>query len=186
MPRPSLKSERRAQILNAYGRCIARLGVEGATLEQVADEAGLARALIRHNVGNRDALLEVFSTEFVARSQAETEAMIAQLPGTDRPRILIDWLFDPGFEDHQQVRIANALLAAAAGAPELAARMRAWTEHFIDALEPVFGDRVAAVGVAGLYFNVEAMAPLAQIDRLRAQSKTAARRLAGVEPDGEG
>ena len=54
MARPSVKEERREQILTAYEQCVARYGVEGATLDKVAEEAGLARPLIRHNIGNRE------------------------------------------------------------------------------------------------------------------------------------
>ena len=34
MPRPSLKAQRSEEILDAYERCVARYGVEGATLEK--------------------------------------------------------------------------------------------------------------------------------------------------------
>ena len=43
MARPSVKDERTEAILAAFERCVARHGVEGATLQRTADEAGLAR-----------------------------------------------------------------------------------------------------------------------------------------------
>jgi len=180
MPRPSLKTERQSQILDAYGRCLALYGVEGATLERVASEAGLARALIRHNVGNRDDLLARFVERFLDQSKALTRAMMDSLPDADRPGALIAVLFDPAYTDDQSVRIANALIVAAAERPDLAKSMRVWSSDFTDALEQVFEDRVVAQAIASLYADVEAMAPLgADLDR-RALSRRAARRLAGL------
>ena len=43
MGRPSIKAERREQILDAYETCVARFGVGGASLEKIAETAGLAR-----------------------------------------------------------------------------------------------------------------------------------------------
>ena len=53
MARPRVTAERREEILAAFARCVARDGVEGASLQQVADEAGLARGLLRHHLGQR-------------------------------------------------------------------------------------------------------------------------------------
>ncbi len=50
--RPSRTEERRLEILEAFGRCVARSGLEATTLEDVAREAGLQRAMIRHHVGD--------------------------------------------------------------------------------------------------------------------------------------
>lgn len=55
-----MASERTGQILDAVARCIARRGIDGFTLEQVAAESGLSRSLIRHYAGNRDNLIAMF------------------------------------------------------------------------------------------------------------------------------
>ena len=80
MPRRSLKEERRSQILDAFEICVARYGVEGATLERVAEEAGLARPLIRHNVGNREDLLDALLERYLESSEHSMRQLLAALP----------------------------------------------------------------------------------------------------------
>ncbi len=68
MARPTVAAERRAQILDATQRTMALHGVSGATLDRIAEAAGMSRGHVRHFVGNRDQLLadtarEVFSDE---------------------------------------------------------------------------------------------------------------------------
>lgn len=57
MGRPSVKAERREQILAATARCVARYGLAGLTLEKVSEESGMSRGHVRHYVGNRDDLI---------------------------------------------------------------------------------------------------------------------------------
>ena len=87
--RPTNRDERHKQVMHALVRCVARFGLDGATLSQVAEEAGLARPLIRHHIGNREDMIAAL-TDFVLKTFAEqTEAMVdalwkhsAQLVGT--------------------------------------------------------------------------------------------------------
>ena len=57
MPRPSLKDAKSKEILDAFVRCAARFGLDGSTLERIADEAGIQRPMIRHYLGNRDQMI---------------------------------------------------------------------------------------------------------------------------------
>ena len=183
MPRPSLKDERRAEILDAYGRCIARYGVEGATLEKTAEEAGLARALIRHNVGNKDELLDAFLHRFLGASTGASDNLFASLPADDRLQTMVSWLFDPRYTNAQEVNVTNALLIAATDRPELARRLRRWTFDFIAAvraeLQTTFPDApddkidAVATGVAAIYFNFDSMTPLGGQSKLRRWSEAA-------------
>ena len=43
MARPIVKDQRRAEILDAFEACVARYGVEGATLAKTAEQAGLGQ-----------------------------------------------------------------------------------------------------------------------------------------------
>lgn len=186
MPRPSLKEERRAEILDAYGRCIARHGVEGATLEMTAEEAGLARALIRHNVGNKDDLLDAFVERFLGDASGAAETLFNALPGKNRVTSLLDWLFDPNYMDLHEVNLTNALVRAAIGRPALAERLLHWTAGFVGMIGRVLkeecpgadDDTIEAVanGIAAIYFNVATMTPLGG-NRMRPYSEAAARLL---------
>lgn len=183
MPRPSKKDERREEILSAYGRCVARFGVDGATLERVADEAGLARALIRHNIGNKDALLLAFVDYFVAKDNATTDQFFSELPQKNRLKTLIRYLFDFDYARDESTRIGNALLAAGSEHPALAAKLRAWSQGFVDQLEHELklafpnakpkARRAAAAGVASIYFYCESWAELGGDNELRNRSLSA-------------
>lgn len=190
VPRRSIKEERRAQILDAFEICVARYGVEGATLERVAEEAGLARPLIRHNVGNRDDLLDALLERYLESSEHSMRELVAALPQDKRLETLIDWLFDPAMIDHREVLVSNALIAAAAERPKLARAMRDWTRAFIADIAQVVAEahpeaeqdavEAVAAGIAAAYLSVESMAPLGPMTDLRRASKAAAQRLGGT------
>ena len=193
MPRPSLKQERRAEILDAYGRCVARYGVEGATLERTADEAGLARALIRHHVGNKDQLLEAFVDQFLDEATATSRAFFDSLAKEDRLSSLLYGLFDPSYSNPHQVRVTSALLMAATEYPALAKRLRCWIVDFVSGIQRELhtafpqaeDDRVEAVanGMVALYFNLDTLTTLGGMKRLRSCSEEAARLLISTLSD---
>ena len=184
MARPSIKEERREQILTAFEACVARFGIQGATLEKVAEEADLARALIRHNVGNRDDLLEALVDRFLARSRAAKDAMISGLPKRKRMITLIQRLFDASYFDSELMLLTEALIAGAAQDPKLASRMRQWTADFVASIEKTVRDEfpgasktnaaAVAAGVTGIYFNVVSLSPLGKMPKLLKASKSAA------------
>ena len=187
MPRPSLKKERRTEILDAYGRCIARYGVEGATLEKTAMEAGLARALIRHNVGNKDEMFESFVNRFLDNAYQFADAFFESLPQDERLATMIDSLFDPDYADAHDVSVTNALLIAAIRNRVLAKRLRQWIYEFVARLEAelraaypeadLASTEAVAAGIAGIYFNADTLTPLGGMSKLSDSSRTAARLL---------
>lgn len=184
MARPDIKDARREQILDAFEACVARYGVEGATLARTAEAAGLARPLIRHNIGNREKLVEALVERYVVASREAMDALVDDLPADDRAGALVDRLFDPSGADARLVQIANALIAASAEDADLAKEMQAWLDELIARIRAVFAaerpnaapetvDAVAA-GVTGIYFNVEALYPLGDVRALAVASKNAA------------
>ncbi|MEV0585321.1 TetR family transcriptional regulator [Nonomuraea sp. NPDC050310] len=52
----------KALTVATFTRCVARYGLDGATLQRVADEAGTARGHICHHAGNREELRELFAS----------------------------------------------------------------------------------------------------------------------------
>ena len=171
---------------------MARFGVAGATLERTAEEAGLARALIRHNVGNKDELLDAFLDHFLGKATEETTALFAALPATNRLPTMIRWLFEPRGPDTEEINVTNALFVAAVERPELATRLRRWSEEFTNRigieLHSAYPDaedtRIAAVatGIVGIFFNLDTMSSLGETGRWRQSSEMAANLLvAGLE-----
>ena len=125
--RPPRTEVRRLEILEAFGRCVARSGLEATTLEDVAQEAGLQRAMIRHHVGNRDTLVrkatEYLSAQYLSRA---AEALDAEGNPLDVDALL-DFFFlgDYVFGMPEQNRVFDSLLFAAASDPEACASLRA-------------------------------------------------------------
>ncbi len=97
MGRRSVRAERRQQILVGFEHCIAEHGLAGVTLERVAEYAGVGRAAIRHNVGNRDALIEAALQRIAERHRRQYASLVAALPGEDRVEALMRYLFVGAF-----------------------------------------------------------------------------------------
>ncbi|MCL3816950.1 TetR/AcrR family transcriptional regulator [Aeromicrobium wangtongii] len=94
MGRPSLATERTEQIVLAACRCVARSGLDGATLEQISAESGLSRGHIRHYVGSRDNLMDLVWVRV-------SESFLSELSGvtaTD-PQQQVDQLLDRLFAE---------------------------------------------------------------------------------------
>jgi len=184
MPRPDLKNERREQILLAFERCVARFGMEGATLERTAKEAGLARALIRHNVGNKDDLIAEMTERFFVASSAQWSDLEKALPAENPATALVGQLFEPRGDNAHSVLLTEALISHAAQDKALAKRMRDWLDASLDlicnavrqelsTIDAAQAEAIAA-GILGTYFNVNSLAMIGNTDRLRGASKKAA------------
>ena len=194
MARPSVKEERTEAILDAFERCIARFGVEGASLQRIADEAGLARALLRHHVGNREELIAVLARRFADRTAAEMDDFLAELPAEGRLQAMIDILFDARYASpDSEVLVAEALIAAARTRPELRGILLRWYDDFeaalaaeLQAAYPAAEEdavRTVATGLTGIYFNVDSLTSLEPPEALRKRARAAALRLVGTLGD---
>src|SRR5215469_18291205 len=73
MGRPSLADTRRPQILRAFEDCVLKYGLEGSSLERIAQHAGVRRSLIRHYFGNKDDLAEALVAGIIERTIAESQ-----------------------------------------------------------------------------------------------------------------
>ena len=94
VPRPSLETVRREQILDAFAGCLAARGLEGTTLEAVAAEAGVQRSAIRHFVGNRNDLVAAAVEHLTEKYRACYAVALRDLPrGPRRGERLLDFLF---------------------------------------------------------------------------------------------
>lgn len=184
MGRPSVQAQRREEILDAFEICVAQFGVEGATLERIAEQAGLARPLIRHHLGNREKLVDALADRFFEKWSIRVSKLIDGLPDDRRSEVLLDRLFSSEDLDWQSVLVAEALISCSSSRPQLAKQMSEWLQDYIatisNQLKLAFPSaaaesiRIVSTGVIGIYFNLDSLEPLGAVKNLRKNSKSAA------------
>ena len=187
MGRPSLKKERFEEILDAFEQCVARYGLAGATLEHVSKQAGLARPLIRHHIGNRDDLINALINRYRTKSDNYLDILITGLPEKNRLQTLVDHLFDGQYFDKNLVLVTEALIAASQEYPELDQLISTTIENIIRVFTTELkleypnaqkeNINIVAAGILGIYFNVDSLSMLSNIKKLRSNSKKAALKL---------
>ncbi|MBW2389182.1 MAG: hypothetical protein JRG89_12185 [Deltaproteobacteria bacterium] len=106
MARPSKVEERREQILDAFERCVVQSGIQGVTLEHVANEAGLPRSLVRHFVGNRDDMVAAVFERFTRRAEALWSGVTHRRPSIDE---MLEFLVKEAFIGGGVGRLASEL-----------------------------------------------------------------------------
>ncbi len=186
MGRPSKKAERTEEIFQAFQHCVIRFGLEGSTLERIAEEAGLQRSLVRHYVGNRSELIEQLADHTIEQSNQQWINLENYLPETNVSNTLLDMLFD--YDNSSDMSLLfQALLFSANQDESLKQKLRDWTEHNITAISNLLrkdypdadAETLSAVafGLLSLYFNLDSLSPLGLISDYRLPAKQAATRL---------
>ena len=100
MGRKNLTEERTAEILAAFARCMIKYGLD-TSLDQVAEEAGMTRSIIRHYIGNREEVINALVARITADYLAELRAEAAQIPQEQMIAVTLDYLFEAeaGYDD---------------------------------------------------------------------------------------
>jgi AcrR family transcriptional regulator len=187
MARPSVKAERTEEILDAFERCVARFGVEGTSLERIAEESGLKRSLLRYYIGNRDELVEALADRFIEKAEGLTDIMIDELPETNPAQGIIDNFFNSPRDEDSTILVADALITCSGSYPRVKEKLKGWYDRFVsrscDVIQSsypgVSHDRcwMVSVAIISIYFNVDAMDPLGLSSRYREASIEAAQLL---------
>ena len=110
MGRKSLKTERVTQILDAFERCMVQKGLESTTLDNVAEEAGVARRIIRHYVGNRDELIQTAVDRIIDNFSHQIFDVIESSASDNRFDSGLDYIFSNDFNALPINRLVAALL----------------------------------------------------------------------------
>ncbi|WP_147819785.1 TetR/AcrR family transcriptional regulator [Salidesulfovibrio onnuriiensis] len=76
MGRKKLDQQRKAQILEAFGACVLKFGLDGSGISAVAREAGLSRTLVHHFVGTRDELVSLLAEHVLHRHRSEVDEFL--------------------------------------------------------------------------------------------------------------
>ncbi|GAA6151664.1 TetR/AcrR family transcriptional regulator [Pseudoteredinibacter isoporae] len=188
MARPSVKAERTEEILEAFERCVARLGIEGTTLERIAEESGLRRSLLRYHVGNRDKMVQALADRYIKNSREEARRFLAAMPSSNTSLALLDYFFtDTSDEERRRVLVAQALVSGVDLYPAIKEQMTQWHRNFVLVLCQVIrvdypdasdADRnEVAWGIVSLLFNVQLLAALSSNEEFLSDGRRAADRL---------
>ena len=114
MGRPSMAAVRREQILDAVTRCVGEYGLEGTTLERVAEASGFSRGHIRHYLGNREQLLDQFQQRLTSHYVERMRQIASETEPGKRGEALVQFLFGEEWGPGEDNAAINALTWAAA------------------------------------------------------------------------
>lgn len=145
----SLKDMRRDELMEAAILVIAKEGLHGATLSQIAVEAGMSTALVNHYFDSKEDLLEATMRRLSGRYRSEIMALMPANPTpAQRLRAIIEGSFQPD----------NMTLAS----------RKAWVQFLVNAMSGgrifhlfrLTGERV----VSNIRFAVKQLVPPDQVD----------------------
>jgi TetR/AcrR family transcriptional regulator, transcriptional repressor of bet genes len=138
MPRVVDHSARREQIAEAAWRVIEREGVDGASLREIAGEAGFTTGVITHYFADKHELMSFAFGLMVERSTARmTEAIEKEGVAGALAQIL------PLDEERQrETTVWLTLIGASLKDPDLASELRQRYRQAREAMIPVFGPKL--------------------------------------------
>ncbi len=114
MPRPSMAGQRREEILDALETCILEKGIQGTSLEYLAETANMKRTILRHYLGNRDDIICALSKRWREKFDEQWHETLSWLPEKNRVNALIDILFAARSESYLKATvISDALFSEA-------------------------------------------------------------------------
>jgi AcrR family transcriptional regulator len=135
MGRPSLASTRRPQILRAFEDCVLNYGLEGSSLERIAQQAGVRRNLIRHYFGNKADLTEALIAGIIERTIADSQNLARAAGERAGAEALARYLTSSRFADKRDDALVDALMAASHRDARLRAQLRRKYQAFHRAIE---------------------------------------------------
>ena len=145
----SVKDMRRDELMEAAIVVIAKEGLHGATLSQIAAEAGMSTALVNHYFDSKEDLLEATMRRLSGRYRSEIMALMPANPTpAQRLRAIIEGSFQPD----------NMTLAS----------RKAWVQFLVNAMSGgrifhlfrLTGERV----VSNIRYAVKQLVPPDQVD----------------------
>ncbi|EAW31774.1 Transcriptional regulator [marine gamma proteobacterium HTCC2143] len=108
MARAKIGNERKEQILSAFENCVLRNGLEKTTLQDVANEAGLPRSLVRYFVGNRSDMANLLIDRMIERAESDLKSSLLD---NNKPTLndLLNFVIDGAFSNEKSNSIIDEL-----------------------------------------------------------------------------
>lgn len=140
------EAERRHDLIEATLDCISEAGLQGATVRQIADRAGVTAGLIRHYFASKETILQEAYKVVIARLTEKAKAVT----GTPEERLaafILANLTDP-VTNSRSLSLWATFISQVGVDPALAAIHREGYLSFRHALEGLLADFLAAKGEA--------------------------------------
>lgn len=140
---------RRQDLISATLDCIVDYGIQGATVRQIAERAGVTPGLIRHYFVSKDLMLQAAYREVVYTMFA-TAAKAAEDEATDpasRLRVFVISNFKAPIIDQRMLSLWATFISQTGVDPALAAIHRESYLSYRDSLEQLLADAMAAGGL---------------------------------------
>lgn len=144
MGRPSLVAVRQEQILDAVQHCVIEYGLAGTTLLRVAARADVQPSLIRHYLGNKQAVMRAAVRRALGNVQSAIADALEGVPDERRLSAQLDVLFDPGLAVPHINQVIDELIAASYRDPETRRQVAEMYSQF---------DHILRASVAAAYPN---------------------------------
>ncbi len=93
-PRPNVEEKRRAEIIDAALQCFSRDGYSNTSMDAIAQEAGLSKALIYYYFKSKDEVFEAGFNAWMAQMTTSFEALAHGGTPTERLRRLSEMTVD--------------------------------------------------------------------------------------------
>lgn len=111
MGRKNSSVEKKAQIVAAFCDCAVEVGIEKASMGEVAARVGIDRSTMHYYFPARDGLVAEAMRQVTRHYVERMDAAVARLDQRDRARSLIELLFGPSFHDTRRSNLLDELSA---------------------------------------------------------------------------
>ena len=111
MGRKSLKTERVNEFLDVCVRCLTDKVLQSTTYENIAQEAGIARRMIRHYIGNREDVIDAAVERIIENFTQSIFETIDRFEHNERFNAAIDYIFSETFNALPATKLVASLLA---------------------------------------------------------------------------
>ena len=139
---------RRQDLISATLDCIVDYGIQGATVRQIAERAGVTPGLIRHYFVSKDLMLQAAYRE-VVNTMFATASKAAEDEATDpasKLRVFVLSNFKAPIIDQRMLSLWATFISQTGVDPALAAIHRESYLSYRNSLETMLGDAIASVG----------------------------------------
>jgi AcrR family transcriptional regulator len=157
--RSQRRARTRAALLDAAARVYARRGFDGATIDEIAEEAGFTKGAVYDHFGSKENLLFALLDEHLAAQIAEQITLFDSSRHTvERPRPGADRWMDELVEDPDVFRLFVEAWVRSQRDHELSDRVRAGMDAWRETFTTFGRQRVAELGLEPAEGTLEALA----------------------------